>query len=806
MARRHRRHMKRHHCFPVLNIHSGDLVPCTATRARGTCPRPSAAARKVLWRWFAGSLAAPLALLAALPAEAAEADKKITYEQHVQPILREKCFVCHNPNKQSGGLDMTNHTNLMQGGSSGTVIEPGDAEASYLYMLVTHSEEPYMPPESPRLPDAMLNTLRDWINGGALQNAGSKAPAIKKRTVDLASAVPAGQRPSTVAWPPRLSLEPVTHTAQRAAISALATSPWAPLAAVASQKQVLLFHTETAELLGVLPFAEGSVHVLTFSRDGSLLLAGGGRSAASGRVVVWDVPSGERVFEIGDELDVVLAADISPDHSQVALGGPQRVVRVYDSTSGELQYEISDHTNWIHAVKFSPDGVLLATAGRNGMLLLWEAFTGRKFGELKGHAEAVTGIAWRADSNVLASASEDATVRLWGIERGKQIKQWKAHAGGVLSLEYARDGRLASGGRDRVARLWKPNGQQIRAFEAFDELCTTVTICDETDRLIAGDWSGTIRVFDTRDGAAVARLESNPSRLAERLEVAEATLQRLQKDHAAHIDAHKKATAALQEAQSDEEQAQAEKKAKESEMAAIVASAERTRKEASAANASHEASAREAARLQSTLLAVRDAASKAGEASQALAEDTELAQAAEQLEKVAARVGKRLKQEKAMAAGSLAEKQKAESRLVALETQRSAAEAAVVQVRQRCEQAAAKVRAATANLQQVQAAFEASQSAVRAARAAVDRWNEEIEFSSRMSELLAARKTARRQVGESAARHQAALDAVAEAQQAAQASAGRLAERNEELDRIEKEISVARGLDQTAGADATATP
>ncbi len=797
--------MTRRTIFCVVSGHFSDSVECTATPAADGRRRPPEVGRSVGLRWFAHMLAAAAGLLAALPTVAAEAESKITYQDHVQPILREKCFVCHNPNKQSGGLDMTNHTNLMQGGSSGPVIEPGDAEASYLYMLVTHTEEPYMPPESPRLPDALLEMLRAWIDGGALENAGSKAPTVKKRKIDLASAVPAGERPAAVAWPPRLSLEPVTHAAQRAAVSALATSPWAPLAAVGGLKQVLLYHTETGELLGLLPFAEGTVHVLKFSRDGSLLLAGGGRSAASGRVVAWDVSSGERVFEIGDELDVVLAADLSPDHSQVAIGGPQRMVRVFHTNSGELQYEISDHTNWIHAVEFSPDGVLLATADRNGTLLLWEAFTGRKFGELKGHAQAVTSLAWRADSNILASASEDATVRLWEIEQGKQIRQWNAHAGGALSLEFARDGRLASSGRDRVPRLWDQNGKEIRAFGAFDDLSTAVTFCDETNRLIAGDWLGMIRVFDGKEGAAVAMFESNPPRLAQRLEVAQRALEQVQLEHAAHVDAHKTVAAALADAQSKAQQAEAEMQAKQSDLAAIVASSEGIRKEAEVASAGHDGATRKATRLESSLPTIREAASKAREAAQALADEEELVRAAEQLENVATRVGQALGREQAMAAGHLAEKQKADARLVELEKEQSASESAVAQATQRVEQLRAEVRAATTKMDEVRAAFEASQTSAGEARAVVDRWNDEIAFARQMSELVAAREAARRDVAESAARHQATLDAAAEAQRAAQESAGRLAEKNKELNRIEQQILAARSRAHAPRSDATAS-
>ncbi|MFM9031001.1 MAG: hypothetical protein ACKOTF_10030, partial [Opitutaceae bacterium] len=58
---------------------------------------------------------------------------------------------------------------------------------------------------------------------------------------------------------------------------------------------------------GVLPFAEGALHELRFSRNGRLLLAAGGRGGHSGGVVVWDITRGERVITIGDQYDSVLA-------------------------------------------------------------------------------------------------------------------------------------------------------------------------------------------------------------------------------------------------------------------------------------------------------------------------------------------------------------------------------------------------------------------------------------------------------------------------------------------------------------------
>jgi WD40 repeat protein len=443
---------------------------------------------------------------------------KLTYDQNVMPLLRDKCFNCHNQDRKSGGLRLNTFTNLMTGGASGAAVKAGDPEGSMLYKLVTHQQEPHMPPKSPMLPKESLDLIKAWISGGALENTGSKAVVINKPKVDIAlTSIIKGKPGGPPPMPQKLNLEPVVKTGRANAMTALASSPWAPLVAVAGQKQVLLYHSDSLELLGVLPFPEGVPYVLKFSRNGSLLLAGGGRGGKSGRVVVWSVNTGERIFEVGDEMDAVLGADISADQTQIALGGPSKVIRIFSTRDGKLLHEIKKHTDWIYSIEYSPDGVLLATGDRNGGLFVWESHTGREYFSLRGHTAAITDLSWRTDSNVLASASEDTTIRLWEMENGGQIKGWGAHGGGVESVKYARDGRLVSCGRDQVARMWDQNGAQQRVFEAFPDVALRVAFSHDAARVIAGDWTGQLRVWNGADGKYVGSLVANPLSVADRL-------------------------------------------------------------------------------------------------------------------------------------------------------------------------------------------------------------------------------------------------------------------------------------------------
>lgn len=451
---------------------------------------------------------------AAVPAK----EEKITYEQHILPIFREKCGSCHNSNDKKGDLVLDNYGLTMQGGASGEVVRAdGDASQSQLYLVIAHLAEPTMPPQQPKLPEEQLTLVRRWIEGGALENSGSKAKPKKNTAmakVEISNQRPAGPPP----MPENLPIDPLLVASRGNGVTALAVNPWSPIAAVAGHKQIFLYNTQTLELEGVLPFPEGVAHILKFTRDGQWLMAGGGRGSHSGKVVLWELKTGMRIAEVGSEYDVVLAADISPDHTQVALGGPKKIVRVYDTSTGELLYEKNKHTDWITALEYSPDGVLLATADRSNGLVVWEAFTGREFYFLTGHTAPITDVSWAPDSNILASCSEDSTIRLWEMQNGNQVKNWGAHGGGVSAVEFTRDNRIASTGRDNQAKLWDLNGAAIRGFAGLGDLGMEVAFDSDADRILAGDLTGNIQVWNAKDGAVIGQLSTNPMSLVKRIE------------------------------------------------------------------------------------------------------------------------------------------------------------------------------------------------------------------------------------------------------------------------------------------------
>jgi WD40 repeat protein len=445
----------------------------------------------------------------------------VTYKDHVLPILRKHCLNCHNADQSKSDLDVSTYQALMAGGASGDAIKAGNSAQSLLFRLTSHEDEPKMPPKGPKVSDAELAIIKKWIDGGAPETAvGAAKSAARKIDIDPVT-TSLGKPDGPPPMPGKLPEVSLARTARPHPVTALAASPCAPLLAVSGHERVLLYHSETLKLIGTLPFPERIPHVLRFSRNGKWLLAAGGRGASAGKAVIWDVATGKRVTEIGDEADIVLAADVSPNHKLIALGGPGKLIKVYDTATGELKHRIKKHTDWVTALEFSPNGETLASGDRNGGAFIWDVETGGIAFTLGDHKDAITSVSWRADSQMLATASEDGKVILWYAEDGFPTRSFNAHVDpkspvrnnkfpGVLSVQYARNGSLATCGRDNSARLWAANGSQLSRLDGFSDLPSKVAFSHDSTRLFVGDFTGTIRVVTVKDQKQTGLVTTNP--------------------------------------------------------------------------------------------------------------------------------------------------------------------------------------------------------------------------------------------------------------------------------------------------------
>lgn len=98
-----------------------------------------------------------------------EPEATVKFNRDVKPILAKKCFACHGPGSQEGGLRLDDREVATGETDSGEIaIVPGKVEESELIRRILSEDEfERMPPEGDPLKPEELEVIKTWINEGA---------------------------------------------------------------------------------------------------------------------------------------------------------------------------------------------------------------------------------------------------------------------------------------------------------------------------------------------------------------------------------------------------------------------------------------------------------------------------------------------------------------------------------------------------------------------------------------------------------------------------------------------------------------
>ena len=204
--------------------------------------------------------AVSIAVAVALPpaSRLARRTRRSTTRTTSLPIFRNSCLGCHNPDKKKAGLDLSARwQTAITGSNNGQVINPGDPDGSAALRVVTHAEDPTMPPKKDKLPDKELDVIK-MDPGGALETATGKPVVSKKPKVDLTFT--ARRRPKPPGPPPMphdLVLEPFVHPRRPARWARWPPAPGRRSWRVGGQHQVLLYNPQTLCAAGRDPVPRG---------------------------------------------------------------------------------------------------------------------------------------------------------------------------------------------------------------------------------------------------------------------------------------------------------------------------------------------------------------------------------------------------------------------------------------------------------------------------------------------------------------------------------------------------------------------
>ncbi|MBM3328138.1 MAG: hypothetical protein FJY67_01515 [Calditrichaeota bacterium] len=81
-------------------------------------------------------------------------------------FLQQKCTTCHRAGGQASFYDLTTYSGAMSGGR----IRPGNATGSQLVRRLTGEDQPRMPQGGLFLENTQIDSIKAWIDAGALEN------------------------------------------------------------------------------------------------------------------------------------------------------------------------------------------------------------------------------------------------------------------------------------------------------------------------------------------------------------------------------------------------------------------------------------------------------------------------------------------------------------------------------------------------------------------------------------------------------------------------------------------------------------
>ncbi len=447
------------------------------------------------WFLLAGAAGSGVrrAVAAELPALDAKAAQQVSFRRDVWPIVKRHCWGCHSGGDAQGGLSMDSVADMLRGGDSGSLFEPGKPDDSLL-IAMTIGDSPDMPKQQPPLSEEKIQILRHWILAGAKDDSRAEAAG------------------SVVQIPEKYRFAP--------AVTSVAFSPDGQQLAAACRSEVVLIELASDQPPRRLPTACDLLTHVEFSPDGKLLAAAGGTPAVFGEVQFFDVASGKTVARRRSGHDTLFRGNFAPDGKAIALGGADGAVHVVPVDETAAIRLIDLHSDWVLDVAYTPDGQRLVSGGRDKSVKVSSVETGQllrtvdtsnemfncviaddKFAVATGKARAV--LSYQFD---IALSGVEVTGAGNGArpisKRAQYAQNFESQPGEVLDMASSGDRqRLALAGNYGDVRVYSlADRKAVATISKVPSPVYAVALNHDGTLLAIGARSGLVQVYSVPDG------------------------------------------------------------------------------------------------------------------------------------------------------------------------------------------------------------------------------------------------------------------------------------------------------------------
>ena len=417
--------------------------------------------------------AALLCLAVSLPAA------EPSYFREIRPVLQRNCQGCHQPNLKSSDLDLTSYEGLAAGGKHG----PG---SSVIVKYLMGEMKPQMPLGQPPLAPELIELVRNWVAAGAKDDT----PAEARETISAGKAAVYAQLP---------------------VVTAIAYSPDGKTLAVSGNREILIHTLDGSVPPKRLSGLSERILSLEFSKDGTLLLAGGGAPARFGELQLWELPAGKLRRSVMLTGDTVFGASLSPDGTRAAVGCTDNTVRIVDIATGKEVSKMGAHEGWVLGTVFGGDSRRVVSVGRDRAAKLTDARSGAFLENVNMLRGELAAIARSPLKEIVVIGGEERVPYVYLMDRRKNMKiaddttlirKLDRQNGAIASLAWSPDGRrIAVGGAAPEVNVYDAEtGERVAQCQGHTAGIYTLAFSPDSSALAAAGFDGTVRLYDVATG------------------------------------------------------------------------------------------------------------------------------------------------------------------------------------------------------------------------------------------------------------------------------------------------------------------
>src|SRR5207247_1769156 len=103
---------------------------------------------------------------------------------------------------------------------------------------------------------------------------------------------------------------------------------------------------------------------------------------------------------------------------------------------------------------FATDGEYLAFRTTNQVVEVWDLIADQKVTVLDGYSNNVICISFSSGHKLLGTGDASGVVQVWNIPNNERVMKLKAHDGWASGLALSSNKILATGGADKLVKLW----------------------------------------------------------------------------------------------------------------------------------------------------------------------------------------------------------------------------------------------------------------------------------------------------------------------------------------------------------------